>query len=60
MLSPLLFNILLDFVLRKIDTIECGIEWNIAKKLLDLGYAGDIRLLAGNDGYGRQRYWTDN
>ena len=47
-LSPLLFNILLDFVLREIDGIECGIEWNGTKKLRDLDYADDICLLAND------------
>ena len=47
-LSPLLFNIHLDFVLRKIDAIECGIYWNNAKRLRDLDYADDICLLAND------------
>ena len=34
-LPPLFFNILLDFVLRKIDTIKCGIEWASGKRLRD-------------------------
>ena len=45
-LSPLLFNILLDFVWRRIDKIECGIEWNDAKRLRKLDYADDICLLS--------------
>ena len=47
-LSPLLFNILLDFILRKNDTIECGIEWTGGKRLRDLDYADDICLLASD------------
>ena len=45
-LSPLLFNILLDFIMRKIDVIDCGIEWTGGKRLRDLDYADDICLLA--------------
>ena len=48
MLSPILFNILLDFVMRKIDTIECAIEWTGAKRLWDLDYPDDISLLASD------------
>ena len=44
----MLFIILLDFILRKIDTIECGIEWTVGKSLPDLDYADDICLLASN------------
>ena len=47
-LSPLLFNILLDFIMRKIDTMECGIEWAGGKRLRDLDYADDICLLASD------------
>ena len=47
-LSPLLFNILLDFILRKIDAIECGIEWTGGKRLRNLDYADDICLLASD------------
>ena len=45
-LSPLLFIILLDFVLRKTDTIKCGIERAGGKRLRDLDYADYICLLA--------------
>ena len=45
-LYHLLFNILLDFVLRKIDTIKCGIEWASGKRLRDFDHAYDIYLLA--------------
>ena len=48
MLSPLLLNILLDFVMQKINTIECGFEWTGAKRLRDLDYADDICLLASD------------
>ena len=45
-LSPHLFNILLDFILRKIDMIDCNIERTGGKRLKDLDYADDICLLA--------------
>ena len=48
MLSPLLFNILFDFVFWKMDTIECGIEWTSSKRLGDLNSADDTWLLASD------------
>ena len=32
----LVFNIHLDFILRKIDALECGIEWTGGKKVLEI------------------------
>ena len=45
-LSPLLFNIVLDFVMRKVEAAEGGIEWSAGRRLRDLAYADDICLLA--------------
>ena len=45
-LSPILFNIVLDFVLSKLDTLDGGIEWVGGKRLKDLDYADDICLFA--------------
>ena len=45
-LSPVLFNIVLDFVMAKLRTIDGGIEWVDGKLLKDLDYADDICLLA--------------
>ena len=47
-LSPLLFNILLEFVLWKIDTIECGFQWKCAERLWDLDYVNAICLLVSD------------
>ena len=43
-LLPLLFNIVLDFVMRKVEIARQGIEW----RLKDLAYADDICLLAND------------
>lgn len=47
-LSPILFNICLDYVLRKVIGQKSGIVWNYFnnKKLADLEYADDICLVA--------------
>ena len=45
-LSPLLFNIVLDFVMRKVEPAGDGIEWTAGRRLRDLAYADDICLLA--------------
>ena len=47
-LSPLLFNLVLDFIMRKLDTSEGGLTWVGSEKLKDLDYADDICLLAEN------------
>ena len=44
-LSPILFNLVLDFILRKLYHLEGGITWNGSVKLKDLDYANDICLL---------------
>lgn len=45
-LSPLLFNIVLDDVMREITSTPRGIRWTITSRLEDLDYADDIALLA--------------
>ncbi|EPB69589.1 reverse transcriptase [Ancylostoma ceylanicum] len=49
-LSPVLFNTALDFVMRKaIKSGEAGVSWNNHGRLTDLDYADDIALLAESD-----------
>ena len=45
-LSPLLFNIVLDFIMKRVELAGGGIEWNAGRRLKDLAYADDICLLA--------------
>ena len=45
-LSPLLFNITLDYVMSKVSKNSVDIRWGLCGKLTDLDYADDIRLLA--------------
>jgi len=45
-LSPLLFNVTLDYVMSKVCKETEGIRWGIWGKLMDLDYADDICLLA--------------
>jgi len=47
-LSPLLFNIVLDFVMRMVEIAELGIEWTASRRLKDLAYVDDICLLAND------------
>lgn len=47
-LSPLLFNIALDYVLRVVSSKPRGIHWNTFTRLLDLDYADDIVALTHN------------
>ena len=47
-LSPLLFNLVLDFILRKLDVLEGEITWTGSRRLKDLDYVGDTCLLAEN------------
>ena len=44
-LSPLLFNVTLDYVMSKVSRESEGIRWGIWSKLTDLDYADDICLL---------------
>jgi hypothetical protein len=41
-LSPLLFNIVLDYVMRRVSQKKRGIHWNVFSRLSDLDYADDI------------------
>jgi len=41
-LSPLLFNIVLDYVMRRVSKKKRGIPWNVFTRLSDLDYADDI------------------
>ena len=45
-LSPLLFNIVLYFVMKKVKLAGDGIEWTVGRRLRDLAYTDDIYLLA--------------
>ena len=45
-LSPLIFNIVLDFTMRRVTTKPRGIHWNTFERLSDLDYADDIVLLS--------------
>ncbi|PIO69439.1 hypothetical protein TELCIR_08733 [Teladorsagia circumcincta] len=45
-LSPLLFNICLDFVMRKaVGQTRTGISWDVQEHLTDLDFADDIALI---------------
>jgi hypothetical protein len=44
-LSPLLFNVTLDYVMSIVCKESEGITWGIWSKLMDLNYADDICLL---------------
>ena len=56
-LSPLLFNLVLDFILRNLDHTDGGITCKGMKKLKDLDYADDICLLA--ESYEEMQRLTD-
>ena len=45
-LSPLLFNVTLVYVVSKASKNSAGIRWGLCSKLTDLDYADDICLLA--------------
>ena len=45
-LSPLLFNFMLDYVMTKVSKNAASIRWGLCGKLRDLFYTDDIRLLA--------------
>lgn len=47
-LSPLLFNIVLDNIMNKATREERGISWGFHRRLEDLDYADDICLLSHN------------
>ena len=41
-LYPILFNIVIDYCIGKVDTISEGIQWTDKRRLRDLDYADDI------------------
>ncbi len=45
-LSPLLFTIVLDWVMKKSTKTPYGIQWNMSARLEDLDFADDLSLLA--------------
>ena len=45
-LSPLLFLIVLDWVMRKVNTGGRGIQWTLTERLEDIDFADDLALLA--------------
>ena len=45
-LSPLLFNIVLDFVMRHVELAGNGLEWIGVRRLGDIASADDICLLS--------------
>lgn len=47
-LSPLLFNLVLDWIMKKVNDDNRGISWNFQGRLEDLDYADDICLLSHN------------
>ena len=45
-LSPLLFVLVIDFIMKKVKAeTDAGIDWVVNGKLLDLDYADDIILI---------------
>ena len=44
-LSPLLFNIVIDYTMGKLQQVEGGLQWTTANILKGLAYADDICLL---------------
>ncbi|VDP41906.1 unnamed protein product [Heligmosomoides polygyrus] len=50
-LSPLLFDVALDFIMRKsMNGDETGIKWSRTHHLTDLDFAGDVAIIAENNG----------
>ena len=47
-LSPMLYIIVLDYVMRKVERTGSGMEWVGGGRLRDLAYADDVCLLAEN------------
>lgn len=45
-LSPLLFLLVLDWVMRKVDTGSRGIQWTLTERLEDIDFADDLTLMA--------------
>ena len=44
-LSPLLFNILIDYTMGKLQQVEGGLRWTADNLLKELAYADDVCLL---------------
>ena len=47
-LSPIMFNVILEFFLSKLSNIDGGVEWTGSKRVRDLDYADDTCILADN------------
>ena len=47
-LYPPLYNILLGFIMRKVDLLDCCILWSGGRRLRDLDYDDNICLLAND------------
>ena len=47
-LSPLLFIIVLEYMIRKVERTGSGMEWVGGRRLRDLAYADDVCLLSEN------------
>lgn len=45
-LSPFLFLLVLDWVMRKVNNTKCGISWTMSERLEDLDFADDICLMS--------------
>lgn len=45
-LSPLLFLVVIDTVMRIVNLAQRGIQWNLTRRLEDLDYADDLCILA--------------
>ena len=54
-LSPLLFLILIDFVLRQSTRIPRGIQWTLQSRLEDLDFADDLALLSYSEQHMQQK-----
>ena len=45
-LSPLLFLLVLDWVMRKVNTGGRGIQWTLTERLEDIDFADDLAMMA--------------
>ena len=55
-LSPILFNITLDYIMRQTtQNVRHGIQWTMFSQLEDLDYADDIALLSTNARHMQQK-----
>ena len=46
LLSPFLFLLIIDWIMRQSDNQRTGIQWTLTKKLEDLDFADDLALLS--------------